>query len=171
MGAGSIQLQARRGSFTQMSNFIGASGEVTVDITSCRTVLHDGVTAGGWPQERAGLTKISDVNYTVLPTDVVVMFTSLTAARTVTLCPNASYPTGQKLTIVDATGTSSSNIITVTAASTKEFIVASTSFAISATSTASSFNHLSLVATHGIAAGLTSTGGTINASTAIWSRC
>lgn len=47
------QIQFRRGSAAQMATFTGAQGEVVVDTTNKRVVVHDGVTAGGWPM--AGL--------------------------------------------------------------------------------------------------------------------
>src|SRR5579872_4646207 len=43
------QHQWRRGTAAQMATFTGASGEVTVDTTNNRVVVHDGMTAGGWP--------------------------------------------------------------------------------------------------------------------------
>jgi hypothetical protein len=47
------QIQFRRGSAAQMATFTGAQGEVVVDTTNKRVVVHDGATAGGWPM--AGL--------------------------------------------------------------------------------------------------------------------
>lgn len=160
MVAGAIQVQFRRGTSTQMSAFVGAVGEIAVDLTSYRAVLHDGTTKGGWPQARAGLTKVSDANYTVQTTDVFVLFTKLTAGRTVTLPSVANYPIGQKLTIVDGTGTSSSNNITVVTANSGEKIAGSTTYTINQTSTASSWNHVSFMAnptTQLTSTGLTST--------------
>ncbi len=140
-----IQLQVRRGTSAQMASFVGANGEVAVDLSAMRTVLHDGVTLGGWPQERAGLTRVVDANYTVLPTDVVVMYTSKTAARTVTLPPVSNYPRGQKLTIVDTSNSTTFNLTVISASSTEGVTTSSTSFVINF-STASSWGHLSLLA-------------------------
>jgi parallel beta-helix repeat protein len=44
---------------------------------------------------------IADANTTVLATDRMLVYTSLTAARTVTLCAAGAYPTGTVLWIVD----------------------------------------------------------------------
>jgi hypothetical protein len=43
------QVQFRRGTTTETSGFTGALGEVTVDTTKDTCVVHDGVTAGGFP--------------------------------------------------------------------------------------------------------------------------
>ena len=44
------QLQLRRGTTTEHTSFTGAVGEVTVDTTKDVLVVHDGATAGGFPQ-------------------------------------------------------------------------------------------------------------------------
>lgn len=44
------QVQLRRGTGAQVAAFTGAAGELTPDMTNFRTVLHDGVTAGGHQQ-------------------------------------------------------------------------------------------------------------------------
>ena len=41
------QLKLRRGTTSQLANFIGSEGELTYDTTLKSMVLHDGVTAGG----------------------------------------------------------------------------------------------------------------------------
>lgn len=46
------QLQFRRGTAAQMATFTGAPGEVVVDTSNNRVVVHDGATAGGWPAAR-----------------------------------------------------------------------------------------------------------------------
>lgn len=48
----STQVQFRRGTTAQTSSFIGAVGEVTVDTSQNICVVHDGVTAGGFPMLR-----------------------------------------------------------------------------------------------------------------------
>lgn len=45
----STQVQFRRGTTAETNVFTGAVGEVTVDITKDTCVVHDGVTAGGFP--------------------------------------------------------------------------------------------------------------------------
>ena len=44
------QLQLRKGTTTEHASFTGAVGEVTVDTTKDVLVVHDGTTAGGFPQ-------------------------------------------------------------------------------------------------------------------------
>ena len=44
-----IQIQLRQGTTTEHNTFKGAVGEVTVDTTKDVPVVHDGVTAGGFP--------------------------------------------------------------------------------------------------------------------------
>ena len=43
------QLQLRRGTTTEHNTFTGADGEVTVDTNKKTVVVHDGITAGGFP--------------------------------------------------------------------------------------------------------------------------
>lgn len=47
------QVIYRRGTTAQHVDFVGANGEVTVDTVKHVTVVHDGVTAGGWPAANA----------------------------------------------------------------------------------------------------------------------
>ncbi len=54
------QIQRRRGTTSQHSSFVGADGELTVDINKNTVVVHDGVTAGGNPllrEDRANSTQ------------------------------------------------------------------------------------------------------------------
>jgi major tropism determinant Mtd-like protein len=46
------QVQLRRGTSTQVAGFTGAQGEVVVDTTNNRAVVHDGATAGGFALAR-----------------------------------------------------------------------------------------------------------------------
>lgn len=106
----SEQLQVRRGTATQIAAFTGAAGEIVVDTTNNRAVVNDASTAGGWPAAKLAevITNrnapIGDAAYTVAVTDRTVAYTSLTAARIVSLPTAASYPTGTRLTIVDECG-------------------------------------------------------------------
>jgi len=45
----STQVQFRRGTTAETAGFIGALGEVTVDTSQNICVVHDGVSAGGFP--------------------------------------------------------------------------------------------------------------------------
>jgi hypothetical protein len=46
-------LQLRRGTTAQHSTFTGLVGEVTIDTDKDTIVVHDGVTAGGYPLAKA----------------------------------------------------------------------------------------------------------------------
>jgi len=60
-------------------------------------------------------TNVADANYAAQPTDQLVAFTAITAARTVTLPAASSVNPGQPIVIVDESGASSAtNTITVT---------------------------------------------------------
>ena len=59
-------------------------------------------------------TAVNDAAYVVLTTDRIVAYTAISAARAVTLCSAASYPSGAVLTVVDESGScSTTNTITV----------------------------------------------------------
>jgi hypothetical protein len=114
------QLQLRRGAASQVAAFTGAQGELVVDTTNNRAVVNDGATAGGWPAAKLAevitnaRTAVADAAYTAHATDRLVAYASLSAARVVTLCAAAAYPTGTRLTIVDESGAcSAANTITV----------------------------------------------------------
>jgi hypothetical protein len=117
----SVQVQYRRGTASQIAAFTGAQGELVVDTTNNRLVVHDGATAGGWPAARladvstASRTAVSDAAYTALTTDRTIAFTALTAARTVSLPAAATFPVGTRLTIMDEAG-AASGIKTITIA-------------------------------------------------------
>ena len=49
----SFAVQQRRGTTSQHSTFTGLAGEITVDTDKETIVVHDGVTAGGYPLARA----------------------------------------------------------------------------------------------------------------------
>jgi len=46
-------LQLRRGTTSQHSTFTGLVGEITIDTDKDTIVVHDGVTAGGYPLAKA----------------------------------------------------------------------------------------------------------------------
>jgi Major tropism determinant N-terminal domain len=106
----SEQLQLRRGTSAQVAAFTGAQGETVVDTTNNRLVVNDGSTAGGWPAAKlaevitSGRTTVSDAAYSALATDRTIAYTTLTAARVITLPAASTYPTGTRLLIVDETG-------------------------------------------------------------------
>jgi hypothetical protein len=125
----SEQLQLRRGTSTQVAAFTGAAGEVVFDTTNNRLVANDGVTVGGNPAAKLSevitntRTAVSDAAYTVLPTDRMVAYTALTAARVVTLLASSAYPTGTRLVVIDESGSCSPNkTLTLSAAGTDTIV-------------------------------------------------
>ncbi|MBV8830020.1 MAG: hypothetical protein JO108_12410 [Acidobacteriaceae bacterium] len=82
------------------------------------------LTASGVPAQRVLLrvdqhTNVADANYTAQTTDQLIAFTSITAARTVTLPAAAAVNPGQPVVIVDETGAcSATSTITVTRSGT-----------------------------------------------------
>ena len=53
------QIRFRRGSTAAHATFTGHEGEVTVDMDKDTLVVHDNVTAGGFPMMREDLTNLS----------------------------------------------------------------------------------------------------------------
>ena len=118
----SEQLQLRRGTASQVASFIGAQGELVVDMTNNRLVLQDGSSSGGYAAAKLSevvtntRTAIADASYTALPTDRTIAYGALTAPRAVALPSASAYPTGTRLLVVDESGSCSSiNPITLTA--------------------------------------------------------
>jgi Major tropism determinant N-terminal domain len=114
----SEQLQLRRGTYAAISgSFTPADGETVVDQTYKRLHVGDGATLGGWAAGREQRASVADAAYGVLGTDRIVAYTSITAARIVTLPAATAYPPGAQLTVIDESGSCSlTNTITVTAA-------------------------------------------------------
>lgn len=114
------RLIRRRGTSTEHATFTGLEGEFTYDKTNKRIIAHDGSTAGGIAAAKlsevvtAARTAIPDVAYAVLTTDRIVAYTSLSAARAVTLCAANAFPVGVPLWIIDESG-SCSGTKTITA--------------------------------------------------------
>jgi hypothetical protein len=132
----SIQLQLRHDTAVNWSGVTPAQAEAVVDITNNRLLLGDGATPGGWPVGLETRTAVSDASYTALVTDRLIAYTSLTAARTVTLPAAASYPNGARLTIVDETG-SCSPALSLTAARAGSDTIDSLTYAVLANAYAS----------------------------------
>lgn len=57
----SIEVKLRRGTTTAHSSFTGALGEITIDTDKNTVVVHDGVTAGGYPLPTSG-SAVDSVN-------------------------------------------------------------------------------------------------------------
>jgi hypothetical protein len=114
----SEQLQLRRGTSANVAASTGAQGEVFVDTTNNRLVLQDGATAGGFAAAKiadvAQRTAVADAGYSALATDRLIAYTSLSAARAVTLPAASAFPTGFSLLVADESGNCSpTNTITV----------------------------------------------------------
>ena len=91
----SKRVQLRRGTTAQINAFTGAVGEVSVDTDKDVLVVHDGVTAGGFPvAARAN----ADGTISIIAKDGSVM-TTITAGTKIAEyfpinCPTATPPTG-----------------------------------------------------------------------------
>jgi major tropism determinant Mtd-like protein len=116
----SEQLQLRSGTATQVAAFTPAAAEVVVDSTNKRLVVGDGSTVGGFAAAKLSevvtiaRTTVADAAYSVLTTDRMIAYTSLTAARGVTLPAASAFPTGTRLLVVDESGScSATNAITL----------------------------------------------------------
>jgi hypothetical protein len=106
--ATAVQVQYRRGTSSQVASFTGAAGEMVVDTTNNRVVVQDGATAGGWPMAAASRVAVSDTNYTLSSPFSIVAYTAITAARTVSLPATTNYASGQRLLVIDESGSCSS---------------------------------------------------------------
>lgn len=92
-----------------------------MDTTNNRLVINDGSTVGGWAAAKLSevqtnsRTPVADTAYVILPTDRMVAYTALTAARVVSLDASSAFPTGTSLIVVDETGNCTSTLsITIT---------------------------------------------------------
>lgn len=71
--------------------------------------------ATGAPSFANQRTPVSDAAYSVLPTDRVIAFNAITAARNVTLPAASAFPSGHRLLVIDESGACSAiNTISVT---------------------------------------------------------
>ena len=122
-----VQHQKRRSVTAQLSTFVGSTGESMADMSLLRTVLSDGVTAGGWPMQKSGVTLLTfqqaTLGYNVLITDATVVVPTNLGIGAITLPSAKTYPAGQKLVIADGGGNASVNAITVNANTSTEKIV------------------------------------------------
>jgi hypothetical protein len=84
------QVQLRRGTSAQVATFTGAQGEVVVDTTNNRAVVHDGATAGGFALEQRAIHSSADLPVTA---DDVILNVNVTSPLTITV-PAASSRVG-----------------------------------------------------------------------------
>ena len=103
-----VQVQFRRGTQSQMASFTGAAGETNVDTTNNRTVVQDGITAGGWPAARLSEIGGGFLNKFRNGTmDVWQRGTSALTATTSGACTADGWivlPTGASVTVAQAGG-------------------------------------------------------------------
>lgn len=93
------QVKLRRGTTAEHADFVGANGEVTVDTVKHVVVVHDGVTAGGWPVANATAV---DATLSVLTANAANQAASITtllanaATQAVTLTSLAANAAAQQ---------------------------------------------------------------------------
>ena len=94
------QVQLRRGTSAQVATFTGAQGEVVVDTTNNRAVVHDGATAGGFALARRAEKQRAIHSSADLPVtaDDVVLNVNAASPLTITI-PAASTRGGNRLEI------------------------------------------------------------------------
>lgn len=120
----STRVQFRRGTTAEHGTFTGAVGEVTVDTDREVVVVHDGVTAGGFPGASVAMTQ----TFTRAQRGTI---SALTSAATVTpdfaVANNFSLTLGHNVTLANPTNLTagqSGSIIITQAASGGPFTVA-----------------------------------------------
>jgi len=97
--------QRRRGTTAQHASFTGLLGELTVDTDKDVVVVHDGVTAGGFPlaKENFFINNQTGTSFTPAIGDGgKIVELSNTSAITVTVPPNSAvaYPIGTQIQLI-----------------------------------------------------------------------
>lgn len=87
--------------------YVGAPAEPIFDGERLR--IHDGATPGGIPLARIGRRPVADQNASAAAADSYIAITTLTAGRTISLPPAASFAPGQPLYIADESGACSAD--------------------------------------------------------------
>lgn len=99
----------------KITNANNTAAAMTFDTSNIRLGINTGTptstfhNAGSMTVSR---TAVADVSYTILGTDYLIAYTSLSAGRTITL-PTAQLISGRTYIIKDETGTAGTNIITI----------------------------------------------------------
>ncbi|RBP03794.1 hypothetical protein DFR50_14242 [Roseiarcus fermentans] len=110
----SEQLQLRRGTAASVATFTPAQGELAVDTTYYKLYVGDGATAGGWSVAMAQRRALAASGTTILGTDRIIAHTTLSGAVTDTLPAASAFPVGERLLVIDESGScSTTNTITV----------------------------------------------------------
>ena len=98
------RIQFRRGSTAEHAAFVGAPGELTIDITNKTVVVHDGVTPGGFPATRLdSVNGTSTFNGPIVVTDTTASTSTSTGALRIT----GGVGIGGRLTVTQMVETSS----------------------------------------------------------------
>lgn len=92
------QLQIRGGNTAQHATFVGAVRELTVDTTKQTVVVHDNITAGGFPLAKESVVtalnnRLTLVDNTADSTKNVLSATKLTTARTIAMTGDITWST------------------------------------------------------------------------------
>ena len=119
----SVQVKHRRDIAANIASFTPAQGEIVVDTTNYRMIVGDGATAGGFAAAKLSEVSttarrtVADASTTVSAADRFVAYTSLTAARTVSLPAANTYASTTILRIIDESGScSATNTISISRA-------------------------------------------------------
>ena len=104
-------MKLRRDTAANLATFTPAQGECVVDTTNNRLCVGDGSTANGWALAKltevtntAHRTAVADAAYTATTADRIIAYTSITAARAVSLPAASAFPVGTPLWVVDESG-------------------------------------------------------------------
>jgi hypothetical protein len=105
------QVQLRRGTSAQVVAFTGAQGEVVVDTTNNRAVVHDGSTAGGFALARRAEKQRSIRSSADLPitADDVILNVNVSVPLTITV-PSYSSRAGAPLTFKMVAGSAAATL-------------------------------------------------------------
>lgn len=98
----SFAFQRRRGTTAQHASFTGLLGEVTVDTDKEVVVVHDGVTAGGFPlsKQRNFITASTGTAYTLALVDADNVVTCTNASPITVTINNNVFAAGDRIAVI-----------------------------------------------------------------------
>lgn len=98
----SFAFQRRRGTTAQHASFTGLNAELTVDTDKEVVVVHDGVTAGGFPllKQRPFFNAQSGTTYTLVAADASKVVTSSNGSAVTITIPPSVFVAGDIITVV-----------------------------------------------------------------------